>query len=365
MHLQRLLIALLASLLMFQDTLGADKIQDECIPKAPIFTRFLLKSPPSITPEALDEKIDSLAMGMNWTGTIKRTGALWRFGFDYKKGKTFLKLQLIKNLPSNLTESEISQFTKAREGDFDTWTYTYGTSPQTQETKPHVSQNPLSLEEAMGMVGAPLVVREEARYPRLITMRGLAAKIKDQKVVFYTGAGISAGVVPTMPEIMTALGLTEELKEEKAVSALIRNVLANPEFYIEVMDKFYQPCYYGKPTAAHTALRDLIIFKNWGLLTENLDSLHQRSGIDPLNHSVPNWLKSSITEDDLKQIDIVVTVGLQSDESGFLGWYKKHNPKGQIVAMNLHLPSYIGQEDFFLQGDAQAMLPGLYSACED
>lgn len=111
---------------------------------------------------------------------------------------------------------------------------------------------------------------------------------------------------------------------------------------------------------AHITLTKLVRLKNWGLLTENLDLLHQRSGVDPLNHNVPNWLTSNVTEDDLKKIDFVITIGLQSDESGFLGWYKKHNPKATIVAINLQSPSYVGVKDFFLQGDAQVLVPALY-----
>ncbi len=342
MHLKCFLICLFTGLSLYQVTLSAED-------------GFLLKSPPAIDSEALDEKIVSLSMPMTWRSTSKITGDSWLLGFDHKNGKTFLKLQFIKNLPNNLTQSEQSQFAKAREGNLDIWTYTHGSSPQILETKPKI---PPTLQEAMGMLAEPLLVEEESRYPQPITVTGLTHKIQDQKVVFYTGAGISAEVVPTMPDLMKSLGLP--LKEERAVLALIQNILAHPASYAAVMDKFYQACYYGKPTAAHMALRDLVTLKNWGLLTENLDFLHQRSGIDPLTHSTPNWLKSTVSEDDLKAIDMVITVGLQSDESGFLGWYKKHNPNGKIAAINLRSPNYLGTQDYFLQGDAQVLVPELY-----
>lgn len=100
--------------------------------------------------------------------------------------------------------------------------------------------------------------------------------------------------------------------------------------------------------------------KRWGLLTENLDLLHQRTGINSLHHdNRGNWLKSNVSEEDLKKIDYVVTVGLTSDESGFLGWYKAANPKWIIIAINLQQPHYLGAEDLLLTDDVQQILPTL------
>ncbi len=62
-------------------------------------------------------------------------------------------------------------------------------------------------------------------------------------------------------------------------------------------------------------------------------------------------------EGDLKKIDLIITVGLQIDESGFLRWYKKHNPRGTIVSINIGCPNYLSDSDFLLQGDAQTIIP--------
>ena len=55
----------------------------------------------------------------------------------------------------------------------------------------------------------------------------------------------------------------------------------------------------------------------------------------------------------------MITVGLASDESGFLGWYKATNPKGTIIAINLQQPNYLGEEDLLLIDDVQQLLPAL------
>ena len=123
------------------------------------------------------------------------------------------------------------------------------------------------------------------------------------------------------------------------------------------MDDFYKACLSGTPTPAHLAIRDIVEKKRWGLLTENLDLLHQRSGINPLHHEGKDWLNSNVSVADLKKIDYVITLGLARDESGFLGWYKTVHPGRTIIAINLHQPSYQDDNDLFVRGDVQSILP--------
>jgi NAD-dependent SIR2 family protein deacetylase len=347
MHLKFFLMSLFISVSTYQLALSTE-----------LTGGFLLKSPPTITHQRLNEITDSTSTEMKWSHTNKATGASWVLGFIYIQGITYLKLQFVKELPADLSEEEIRKFSKTTEDGQNLWTYTYGVSSKILKAKP---QMPSSHKVSMGIVAGPLVLREEPHLTALITVADLAVQIKDKVVVFYTGAGISAGVVPTMPEIMARLGLNVNLREEQVALALIKKVLARPNSYIASMDQFYRACFYGTPSPAHVALSKLVSFKNWGLLTENLDFLHQRSGIDPLSRK-PDWLKDNVTANDLQKIDMVVTIGLQSDESGFLGWYKIHNRSGKIAAINLQPPNYLGSEDYFLQGDAQALVLQLYEA---
>ncbi|WP_333023818.1 hypothetical protein [Wolbachia endosymbiont of Pentidionis agamae] len=120
------------------------------------------------------------------------------------------------------------------------------------------------------------------------------------------------------------------------------------------------------PTEAHYALKNIVLLKNWQLLTENLDLLHQRSGIEPIGRINRTdkinfcWLKKNINPDHLKQIDFIITVGLNSDEVRLLALYKKHNLKGKIIAMNLVQPNYLGNNDIIVLGDVQKTLPDLF-----
>jgi NAD-dependent deacetylase len=61
----------------------------------------------------------------------------------------------------------------------------------------------------------------------------------------------------------------------------------------------------------------------------------------------------------LKDVDIIVCVGLSRDDRGFLAWYKKNNPQGKIIAINQEQPSYLGNEDYLLKGNLQKLVPEL------
>jgi len=50
---------------------------------------------------------------------------------------------------------------------------------------------------------------------------------------------------------------------------------------------------------------------------------------------------------------------MSSDVKGFMAWYKKYNPKGKIIGIDKHPVKYLGNEDCFLQGDAQKIIPQL------
>ncbi|WCR57911.1 hypothetical protein [Wolbachia endosymbiont of Ctenocephalides felis wCfeJ] len=104
----------------------------------------------------------------------------------------------------------------------------------------------------------------------------------------------------------------------------------------------------------------------WQLVTENLDLLHQRSGIQPLGRIDTadkmnfSWLKKNIKGKHFRRVDFIIATGLNSDEVGLLALYKKHNPKGKIIAMNLVQPNYLGDDDILVAGDLQETLPDLF-----
>ena len=310
----------------------------------------LLSSPTSISEEDIRKKEQSTNLAMNWT--VDKAS----LGFDRKDGKIALKIQFMEEFPEELSPFK-EKFSFSLSQGTNLWTFVWPDSVSPSDSE--VSLNtPPSLEEAMGIVYPPRVFANKT--PQKLHLLQLADLIKDKKCLFYTGAGISAGVVPTMLQLMEKLHLLHAREKENFLKA-IENALKDPQSYISPLNDFCKVCLYGQPTPAHIAIREMVKRKNWGLLTENLDLLHQRSGINPLHHEGPNWLTDYVSKDDLTKIDVIMTVGLASDESGFLGWFKAHHPKGKIISLDLKQPNYLDEDDFFLEGDVQKSLPDLSS----
>lgn len=308
---------------------------------------MLLTSPPEITAEEVDGRAHILSLNMNWESMDKKTS----LGFERKNGKTTMKIQLEGVFPPKLISFE-NRFTDSMPQGKKFWTFLYG--DMGSYISPSSANIPPSVEDIMGMVHSPRKL--EHQNPQKASLSEITEFIRDKHCVFYTGAGISAGVVPTMAQLMKSLQLEESQSKEPFLNTL-QDALKNPTLYVQPMEDFYKACLYGKPTPAHLAIRDIAQKKQWGLLTENLDLLHQRSGVKPLHHDGTDWLKSNVNEADLKKIDYVITVGLASDESGFLGWYKTTHPKGTIIAINLQQPNYLDDKDLLVIGDAQSLLP--------
>lgn len=312
---------------------------------------MLLTSPPEMTPEEVEGRAHILSLSMNWETTAKEADQRRSLRFERKDGKTTMKIQFEGEFPEELASFK-EKFVLSTSQGKGIWTFTHGAqerekSPLSMETQP-------SLEEMMGMVHTPRLL--ENQHPRVVTLPEIAETIRDKQCVFYTGAGISASVVPTMAQLMKSLRL-EESQNKGPFLQTLQDALKNPDVYIQPMENFYKSCLYGTPTPAHLAIRDIVQHKKWGLLTENLDLLHQRSGIKPLHHDGSHWLKSNVREADLQKIDYVITVGLASDESGFLGWYKTLHPRGTIIAINLEQPKYLDDKDLLVIGDLQKLLP--------
>ena len=95
------------------------------------------------------------------------------------------------------------------------------------------------------------------------------------------------------------------------------------------VSQFHNACFLSPPTEAHKALKKLAIFKNTKIVTENLDCLHEYSGILPYRINAEQ-LREEVGGYQLSQIDYIICVGLSYDDRGFLGWYNKcNNPKGE------------------------------------
>ncbi len=191
--------------------------------------------------------------------------------------------------------------------------------------------------------------------PQEMKMAQLVEALKDKKVLFYTGAGISiASGVHGMDQLQETLGIEMSQK----VDGLLKKAVANPQGVIDSWEEFTKAAFEKTATPAHQALGTLAQKLKSQIFTENVDHLQERAGVKATHLTGP-WLKENIRPEWLKDIDVVITVGLSYDDRGFLGWYKENNSNGKIVGVNLSQPSYLGNEDFILKGDCQKVIPEL------
>lgn len=289
----------------------------------------LLHKPPAISSEALAARVDTFSCGMVWqvgAGTHKERS----LSFSFHAGVLALS----------------AEWSGDEEGGF-----VDGSSTQSMAILPEDDHEPLLMPE-------PRVIK--AGKPRVLSVAECAELIATKKhVVFYTGAGISAGIVPTMAELMVSLSIGEAFFSAEGSLAYLRAIEKNPESVMAPMRAFFDACRFGVPTLVHEALAKILFRKDWGLITENVDLLHQRSGIDPLCRSHQNWIFAHVSIEDLRSIEAVVTLGLRTDESGFLAWYTLHNPAGIIIALNREQPNYLDERDFLVLGDLQELVPAL------
>jgi NAD-dependent SIR2 family protein deacetylase len=145
---------------------------------------------------------------------------------------------------------------------------------------------------------------------------------------------------------------------KQAVDGFAKLAIGNPRRLLQKWNAFVRAGRSNPATPAHRALTQIAIMTKSKVFTENIDRFHERAGLQPIRISRA-WLTRHGHESWLRDLDVIITAGLARDDRRFLAWYKGANPKGRIVAINMHVPSYLGQRDSLLRGDVQIVLPQL------
>jgi NAD-dependent SIR2 family protein deacetylase len=179
--------------------------------------------------------------------------------------------------------------------------------------------------------------------------------IKTQNVIFYTGAGISACCVPAMAPLEQELGLTAMKKSHNSCEFMV-NILKNVSHYVEIMKKFFYSCEHATPSVAHEALAKIVKKYRRPLYTENIDKLHQKTRLKPV--VMPGRQREALAET-VKSAQYIITIGLSTDDGGFLKYCKQINPSIRIISINQENTCYLSDKDFTLIGDIQEVIPKL------
>ncbi len=210
----------------------------------------LFQPPQKITPLVVEKLVNDSSIPFIWS----REGL--SITFAYKNGNSGLRIRFFNSLPEILTPEEKEKFKvktqKINNQLSKVFTFQHGDK--------NLLQSPL---ESSGdyHLATPLDLQKYNPLPERISTNRLAEIIRKKKVVFYTGAGISADSnVFTMQELQTALCL-DDLRDKKTDTLFTKFALQNPEEPLNTFSRFCTSMQNSPPTPAHLALEKIAEFK--------------------------------------------------------------------------------------------------------
>lgn len=314
-----------------------------------------LVSPKVLSEEEIRDGIRYKTLSMSWY-----VGEKDYFQFRTKNDSLYFEIVFAEELPECFEEIDATLFLqngeihRKRQQKF---AYTYQCSPAegvqiNHPTKDYVIEDIVQADNDSYLVYDTRREFKDA-HPMTLSREELINIISKNRIIFYTGAGISAAAgIPTMAELCKSLHFED--KSQMIVS--LKKAVHHPEELAAVIRSFHDTCFFKMPTRAHYSLKELAFLKNTQIVTENLDYLHEYTGILPYRIQ-SDHLRSTVNSTSLKDIDYILCIGLSCDDRGFLELYKQHHPEGKIISLDLKQPSYLGDDDYFLQGDLQEIIP--------
>lgn len=300
----------------------------------------ILLTPPDIV-DLEDEKREPKEFRFTWSSGESA------MSFGTTAHGPFVELEFFGELPDWLSEEEKSKFEGSPDGSY---RYAIGHAPQRKKT------------EQAAPSGLPKEVLQEeqeragvSEVESVESVKKLAELLRGRKFVFYTGAGVSlAAGVPDMGGLKRGLGVHEEQSAEE----LARQALGRPEELLAKWQEIIAKATAGEPSRGHRALAKLARRYGVQVLTENLDRLHELSGIRA-HHVQATDVGGLIPEAALADLDAIVTVGLRTDDNGLIRKFRQLNPRGRVIAINLSAPEYAQAGDALVPGDLHRALAEL------
>lgn len=195
--------------------------------------------------------------------------------------------------------------------------------------------------------------------PVQISYDDLIHLISQKKIIFFTGTGLGkiAGV-PSRGDFEKSLGLNRSV----VVDDMINRTITDPETVAGIVRSFCKASYDAEPTKAHFALANFAKNKSCQILCDNDDFVLEKTGIKPIKlYEESKKLEQRISLQSLKDVEVIVCLGLSYDHKGILSLYKELNkelnPNGKILSIDLKQPCYLSSEDLYFQGDLKTVLP--------
>lgn len=192
---------------------------------------------------------------------------------------------------------------------------------------------------------------------QVLDIEDLVKIIHNNKVLFFTGAGISMSKgIPNLDEFSN---FVEHLFQP--IGQLFNDILAGETSNrLKKAKEFKDSLYYTKPSTSHWLIAEISKKYNIGLATGNFDGLHEKTGVKAIFQN-----DEEIVIPDLDKYDVLVTIGLSENGIGkVVDVFKESQDNKKIIAINTMLPKYITEKDYFIEGDADHILTRLWE-CMD
>ncbi len=218
--------------------------------------------------------------------------------------------------------------------------------------KPAASGNPL-LEQNNYY---PVSQRASPAEARKVSLSELSSLLSQSSTIVITGAGISTG--SGIPSFRGEKGLERYFPLHEPFPGAVANLMIEEPYRLaQILAQFQAAFIQAEPNAAHKALAHLEeIGTIRRIITGNDDKLHERAGSRRVHLKSHTYFEPDGKGWDwLKEGRILLAIGLGRDEHGLISYCR--DQRILIIAISPNRPEFLHQEDIYLKGKAEDILP--------
>ena len=220
--------------------------------------------------------------------------------------------------------------------------------------KPEASDNPLT---ERGYY-YPVSQRANPGDARKVSLAELSNRLSQSPAIAITGAGISTG--SDIPSFRGEKGLERHFPLHESFPGAVANLMIEkPHRLAQGLAQFQAAFIQAEPNVAHKALAHLEeIGTIRRIITGNDDKLHERAGSRRVHLKSHTYFEPAGKGWDwLNEGKILLAIGLGRDEHGLISYCRDQGTL--IIAISPNRPEFLHQEDLFLEGKAEDVLPRL------
>lgn len=296
-----------------------------------------------------------------------------QYTHTYENGKTNFTITYDGELPAGIKVEDAIKLHKIEVGNLPAYFYSATISDTgivENNDATTVSSIKSNIErQRQGRAETPPAISHEAPQslpgtPSAITIPEIAQRMTNKRYLLFTGAGLSASVVPEWDGLMRLMGYQKNRNDTENLADTLNAINNRLPELMSGLDTAHRAFIVGTPTAGHRAIASMSNLLHRPTLTDNRDLIQQAAGTQAIHvHQLTPFTNGPWQPPvscDAKDIDGVIVCGMGGDRRGFLQWLKSNNPQAEIIHMDI-VPSNQMKADRFIQGDLQTLLPQLQS----